>query len=81
MIILTMHALKRIKQRGIKKEAITSAILYGVEKFYNDAIVYILKKSETQKLFKREGIDIRKYGGLKVVMGLENQIVTAYRCE
>lgn len=81
MIILTMHALKRIKQRGITKEAIISAILYGVEKFYNDAIVYILKKSETQKLFKREGIDIRKYGGLKVVMGLENQIVTAYRCE
>jgi len=81
MITLTMHALKRLQQRGITKEAITSVILYGVEKFYNDVIVYMLKKSETQKLFKREGIDIRKYGGIKVVMGVENQIVTVYRCE
>ncbi|OQA76749.1 MAG: hypothetical protein BWY32_02902 [bacterium ADurb.Bin243] len=81
MITLTMHALKRIKQRGITREAVAKVILYGIEKFYNDMIIYILKKSETEKLFKREGIDIRKYGGIKVVMGIENQVVTAYRCE
>lgn len=81
MITLTMHALKRLKQRGITREAISKVILYGMEKFYNDVIVYILKKNETKRLFKREGIDIRRYGGIKVVMSSDNEVVTAYRCE
>ena len=41
MITLTMHALKRIKQRGITREAVAKVILYGIEKFYNDMIIYL----------------------------------------
>lgn len=81
MLTLTMHALKRLKQRGISKEAVVNAIMYGAEKFCRGCIVYILKKNITRKLFKTEGIDIRKHGGIKVVMGTDNSVLTVCRCE
>lgn len=80
-MLLTLHALSRMKQRGVTKEAIISTILYGFEKNSKDGRhIYNLTKSLVKKLFKKERIDILKYEGMRVVIDENDQIITAYKC-
>lgn len=73
------HALKRMKQRGISPEAIRCAIMYGIEREFSGALIYNLTKAITEKLYKNEHIDIKKYHDLKIVLSEDNYLITAYR--
>lgn len=80
ILTLTLHALGRMKQRGVTKEAIIKTILYGFEKGSKDGRhIYNLTKSVVKSLFKKEKIDILKYEGMRVVIDDDNQVITAYK--
>ncbi len=79
-MLLTLHALCRMKQRGVTKDAIINTILYGFEQSSKDGRhIYNLTKSIVRCLFKKEKIDILRYEGMRVVIDEDNQIITAYK--
>jgi len=77
-LTLTLHALKRVKQRGISLESIMDVIKYGDEKRFQDDITYNLTPNSISEA-KKDGIDLKNIIGLRVVTTINNYIKTAYR--
>ena len=81
MLAFTKHAMARMNQRGISKEMIDLTLEYG--KCIKDKVV--LKSRDIKKLLhkvsketKTKLLKIMDKGGLVVVLGDDNAVITVY---
>lgn len=78
MIFISKHAIERMSGRHINIKAIKMAIMYGVEKFFNNVFIYTITPKIVKALLKKEGINLKSYIGLKVILSHDNNIITTY---
>lgn len=83
MITCTKHGMDRMNQRGITGEMIDLVLEYG--EYIQDKV--ILNSKKIKKLIKKVSIDLKSKfmkvldkGGLVVVLGEDNVLITTYNC-
>ncbi len=74
----TEHAWKRISGRRIPQAGIEAAIVYGRRYWNQGREVYRLDKRSI-KSAQRQGICLKDFEGIHVVLGGSGEVVTAYR--
>lgn len=73
------HAKLRMKQRGIPREAIDTALLYGRMHFQKGAVHFLIGTKEIER-HRRHAPRIERYNGIRVVCASDSgTIITAYR--
>jgi hypothetical protein len=71
---LSLHAIKRMADRGITAADITNAIIYGKEFIKKDFIKFVVTNRQA-KVIKM----LKKICGLTVIVSLSNEIITVFR--
>jgi len=77
---LTHHAVMRMRQRGLRAQAIEAALAYGRVVYKHGAVVHILGKREVRLLSTR-GLNLSDFVNLHVVCGHDGSVLTVYRNE
>ncbi len=74
------HALKRMSQRGITREAVVLTLTYGRKVYGRGVKCYFIGKKELAA-FAREGTDLSLAEGMHVVVSSRSteQIITVYK--
>ena len=74
----TDHAWRRISGRRIPTEGIEATIVYGRRYWNQGREVYRLDRRSIQSA-QKQGVCLKKYEGIHVVLGTSGEVVTAYR--
>jgi len=76
--VLSEHAQKRMRMRGLPAEALHAALWYGRVVHTRSAEFYVIGHQEVRR-YAAEGIDLTGYEGVHVVCSPDGHIVTVYR--
>jgi hypothetical protein len=75
---LTSHAVKRMQQRAISREALDAALTYGRRIRAKGTTFCVIGRKEVQRLAP-QGIDISSAEGVQVLLADDGAVITAYR--
>jgi hypothetical protein len=76
--LLTSHASKRLRKRGLSLASVDAAMTYGRVVHVRGADIHAIGRKEVE-LFERDGIDLSPYEGLQVVCSSAGAVLTVYR--
>ena len=76
--LLTVHARRRSRARGIPTDAIEAVLEYGRHRAIRGADVFTLGWREV-RFHARRGIELSPWEGVEVVCAHDGQILTVYR--
>jgi Domain of unknown function (DUF4258) len=77
-ILLTDHALRQMRRRGIPAAAIDAALDYGRVVYTRGAVIQAIGRNEIAR-WSEWGIDLSAYDGIQVVCSNEGAVLTVYR--
>lgn len=75
---LTLHASRRMANRGLSQAAVMAAIEYGRLFYVRGAAISAIGRKEVKR-FAQEGVDLSRYEGIQVVCTPGGTVLTAYR--
>jgi len=76
--LLTVHARRRSRVRGISTEAIEAVLDYGRHRTIRGADVFTLGWRDL-RFHARNGIDLSRWEGVEVVCAHDGRVLTVYR--
>ena len=76
--MLTKHARKRMKNRGLSEAAVTAVVTYGRFVRTRGAGIYVIGRKEVE-WHNGKQIHLAPYEGIQVVCSLEGIVITVYR--
>jgi hypothetical protein len=76
--LLTRHASRRMRQRGLSDVAVQAALNYGREVYTKGAFKYAIGHKEVD-FYRGQGVELSAYAGVQVVCTPWGDVVTAYR--
>mgnify|MGYP003390049929 CR=1 FL=1 len=74
---LTRHAMVRMQQRRIPKDALDAGLAFGREFQMRDAVIFVIGQREIEKY--ADVVDLSALNGLHVICGCEGTVITTYK--
>ena len=77
-LVLSFHAVKRSKQRGIAHQHIAHLLRFGRKRYQNNAVYYSIGNKEIKK-YAQMCSELKNMNGMHLVTALNGQVITLFR--